>query len=141
MKTVSEINLELEDNEWPYTYTDHDRQIVRAIVFDENDFLKVNDEKEKLDINLPKKKCHWFCFNEPKGKIVLSVPADYENKIKIDSGYGTIKIGKFSNAKMDITADYGDITIGSVYDVVINEDYGDIEIGSIYNYLKMYFLI
>lgn len=37
MKTVSEINLELEDNEWPYTYTDHDRQIVRAIVFDEND--------------------------------------------------------------------------------------------------------
>ena len=107
------------------------------VVYDENDKLKVNDATEKLDINLPKKKCHWFCFNEPKGKIVLSIPADYANKIKINSGYGSIKVGKFSNAKMDITADYGDITIGSVYDVVINEDYGDIKIGNIYNYLKI----
>jgi len=30
-----EITIELKDNEWPYEYTDHDRQIVRAIVFDE----------------------------------------------------------------------------------------------------------
>ena len=39
MKTVQEINIELEDNEWPYTYTDHDRQIVRAIVFDDKGFF------------------------------------------------------------------------------------------------------
>jgi len=30
-----EITIELKDNEWPFEYTDHDRQIVRAIVFDE----------------------------------------------------------------------------------------------------------
>ena len=30
-----ELYLALEDREWPFTYTDHDRQIVRAIVFDE----------------------------------------------------------------------------------------------------------
>ena len=30
-----ELYLELEDREWPFTYTDHDRQIVRAIVFDD----------------------------------------------------------------------------------------------------------
>ena len=39
MQTVSgqpkEIYLELEDREWPFTFTNHDRQIVRAIVFDE----------------------------------------------------------------------------------------------------------
>ncbi len=29
-----ELRLELQDNEWPFTYTDHDRQIVRAIVID-----------------------------------------------------------------------------------------------------------
>lgn len=32
---MNEIYLELKDNEWPFTYTDHDRQIVRAIVFDD----------------------------------------------------------------------------------------------------------
>lgn len=34
-KQPEELRLELEDREWPLTYTDHDRQIVRAIVFDD----------------------------------------------------------------------------------------------------------
>jgi len=34
-----ELYLELEDREWPFTYTDHDRQIVRAIVFDDEGWL------------------------------------------------------------------------------------------------------
>ena len=34
-KEPEELRLELEDGEWPFTYTDHDRQIVRAIVFDD----------------------------------------------------------------------------------------------------------
>lgn len=31
----SEIRIDLQDNQWPFEYTDHDRQIVRAIVFDD----------------------------------------------------------------------------------------------------------
>lgn len=31
----SELLLHLQDNEWPFEYTDHDRLIARAIVFDE----------------------------------------------------------------------------------------------------------
>ncbi|MBR1931581.1 MAG: NUDIX hydrolase [Lachnospiraceae bacterium] len=38
METDSEISIELQDSEWPFTYTDHDRQIVRAIVFDEDGY-------------------------------------------------------------------------------------------------------
>ena len=30
----SELKLELEDTEWPFTYTDHDREIARAVVVD-----------------------------------------------------------------------------------------------------------
>ena len=33
------LYLELEDGEWPFTYTDHDREIVRAIVFDKDGFF------------------------------------------------------------------------------------------------------
>ena len=29
-----ELNISLEDREWPFTYTDHDRQIVRGVVCD-----------------------------------------------------------------------------------------------------------
>lgn len=34
MKAPEEIRIELEDREWPLDYIDHDREIVRAIVFD-----------------------------------------------------------------------------------------------------------
>lgn len=33
--------LELRDNEWPLSYIDHDREIVRAIVYDDNYFYFV----------------------------------------------------------------------------------------------------
>ena len=39
MKELPEIYIELEDNEWPFTYTDHDRLIARAVVFDDNGWL------------------------------------------------------------------------------------------------------
>lgn len=35
MKNQNMLCLELQDTEWPLTYTDHDRQIVRAIVYDD----------------------------------------------------------------------------------------------------------
>lgn len=33
------LTLELQDREWPFTYTDHDRNIARAIVYDGEGFL------------------------------------------------------------------------------------------------------
>ena len=35
---MSELNIELKDNEWPLTTIDHDRNIVRAIVVDDEGF-------------------------------------------------------------------------------------------------------
>ena len=34
-----ELRIHLEDNEWPLEYIDHDRQIVRAIVFDDSGYF------------------------------------------------------------------------------------------------------
>ena len=33
---TEEIRIELKDEEWPYTFTDHDRNIVRGIVYDDD---------------------------------------------------------------------------------------------------------
>ena len=32
---ADELFLELKDEEWPFEYTDHDRDVVRAVVFDD----------------------------------------------------------------------------------------------------------
>ena len=34
-----EILIELQDTEWEYKFTDHDREIVRAIVYDDNGYF------------------------------------------------------------------------------------------------------
>ena len=39
LENQSEINIYLQDEEWPFEYTDHDRQIARAIVFDDNGYF------------------------------------------------------------------------------------------------------
>lgn len=36
---MQELIFNLQDEEWPFTYTDHDREIVRAIVFDEKGYF------------------------------------------------------------------------------------------------------
>ena len=35
----SELLIELQDHEWPLEFTDHDRQIVRAVVYDDKGYL------------------------------------------------------------------------------------------------------
>ena len=39
MQNQAELNIELCDTEWPFSYTDHDRLIVRALVFDAEGFF------------------------------------------------------------------------------------------------------
>lgn len=39
MDRHTELKIHLEDNEWPFEYTDHDRPIVRAIVFDNEGYF------------------------------------------------------------------------------------------------------
>lgn len=46
---MEEIALYLKDNEWPFEFVSHDRQIVRAIVFNEDKnlyFVRVNRDDE-----------------------------------------------------------------------------------------------
>ncbi len=39
MKNYEELYIELSDEEWPFLYTDHDRNIVRAIVVDDEGYF------------------------------------------------------------------------------------------------------
>lgn len=41
-KAKKPLYIELQDTEWPFTYTDHDRQVVRAIVVDADGYFYFN---------------------------------------------------------------------------------------------------
>lgn len=47
MENQKELYIELQDEEWEFTYTDHDRQIARAIVVDDDGFFYfVREERD-----------------------------------------------------------------------------------------------
>ena len=46
MRQGRELFLSLEDGEWPFTYTDHDRQIVRGVVWDGEYFYFVRVRRD-----------------------------------------------------------------------------------------------
>ena len=49
LETITELNLELQYTQWKYEYIDHDRNIVRAIVYDEEYnfyFVRANRDDE-----------------------------------------------------------------------------------------------
>ena len=49
MNDNEELYLELKDEEWPFEYTSHDRQIVRAVVFDNDKnfyFVRANRDDD-----------------------------------------------------------------------------------------------
>ena len=39
IKNVTELNISLKDQEWPLEYINHDRQIVRSIVYDDKGYF------------------------------------------------------------------------------------------------------
>mgnify|MGYP003303064327 CR=1 FL=1 len=48
-KTIETLYIELKDNEWDFHYIDHDRQIARAIVYDDEGyfyFVRVNRDDD-----------------------------------------------------------------------------------------------
>ena len=42
IRPIESLYIELQDTEWPFTYTDHDREIVRAIVVDADGYFYFN---------------------------------------------------------------------------------------------------
>ena len=46
MSMMEQLYLELEDKQWPFQYVSHDRQIARAIVFDDAGFYFVRVQRD-----------------------------------------------------------------------------------------------
>ncbi len=109
---------------------------IKLEIYSDYEGYKV-DDSNILDINVPTKKCHFFCFNLKQSKVVLYIPVEYSNNITIDSDYGDIDVGEIPNAKLDIDSDFGDMTIGSVYNLKVAADFGDIRVESVNNYLNI----
>lgn len=104
---------------------------IKVIVYSEQKKTTINVENNKLVIKSDSKRCRGLCFNTKIDKIVVYIPSNYINNIKIKVDSGDIKVGKFTNLVLDVETDAGDIDIDTIKKAKIKTDAGDIDINEI----------
>lgn len=108
---------------------------IQVIIYgeDESD-VKIDLSNSKLNIDYThKNRFALFNFGVTKNDIIIYIPANYSNEIKIKNNYGRCEIIDLENATVDIDCDAGDVELGKVKNVNVKCDYGNINIKDILN--------
>ena len=105
-----------------------DTENIRAVVYGEQDYIKVETSFDILRIQANEKSCIGFCFNQKSARIEIYLPENFNGNIDIKNDYGDIFVDEFLNADINVEEDCGDVKIlgGNIVDVENN--YGDIEV-------------
>ncbi len=104
---------------------------VHVTAYGENERdITVNFSDGKLKVDYPQKH-RFFNWSVVKNNIIVSLPSDYENGIKVKSDYGNVDICTLPKASIDVECDYGNMTAGKVKTAVIGNDCGDVEIETV----------
>lgn len=102
--------------------------LVRVVIYGDEDLLTISDDSTELYISLENKKCFGFCFNVKQNKIEVYLPADYSKDIIINNNYGDIELAEFENSNIEINEDCGDVYIKNGNKIIVKNSYGDIKI-------------
>ena len=101
MNRFEELDLSLQDTEWPFTYTDHDREIVRAIVVDDAGYFYFN-RLERDDVF-----CHGTVIETAGGGVEAGEALDDAIRRKLREELG---------AEVEILAEIG--TVSDYYNLI-----------------------
>ena len=124
------------------------KQDAGDIIFEktEKDYFKVlcygddiNDVKlelinGKLNIDYKhKENNNFFNFKSTSNDIIVYIPSNYSNDIKIKNNCGDCDIPDLENASVNIDCDAGDVEIGKIKNANVQCDYGNIKINEVLN--------
>ena len=120
-------NIVINSNASKVEIKESENNTIKVEVYGKENKLKIND-KNQLEIEYKEEKCHFFCFNREIGRIVIYLPEDYENNLKIENDLGNVEVGKFENINLNIKEDAGNISIEEAKNVIVDNDCGHIKI-------------
>ena len=109
---------------------------VKVVLYGENEGdaqVELNNGKLTIDNTHNRRSFVFFNFGVTKNDIIIYVPSNYSNDIKIKNDYGECEITDLENATVNINCDAGNVEIGKIRNATIKCDYGNIEIKEIMN--------
>lgn len=109
---------------------------IKVVLYGENEEdakVELNNGKLNIDNSHSKKGFSFFSFGGKKNDIIVYLPSDYSNEIKIENDAGECKITDLENATVNISCDAGNVEVGKIKNAILKCDYGNIEIKEITN--------
>ncbi len=128
-------NIEIKQDAGDIIFRETSNNYIQVVVYGENENdIDVNLNENKLNIDyLQTKRFALFNFGNAKNDIIVYIPSNYSNEIKIRNNYGKCEIIDLENASVNIDCDAGDVEVGKIKNAIIKCDYGNIKIKEILN--------
>lgn len=128
-------NIDIKNDAGDIIFKESENDYIQVVLYGENeDEAKVTLNNGMLNIDYTKKVRFAFInFGTVENDIIIYLPANYENNIKIKNDYGNCEIVDLANANVNIECDAGNVNIGKIKDATVKCDYGNIKIKEILN--------
>lgn len=128
-------NINVKQDAGDIIFKESENEHIRIIVYGANqEEVDVGIDNYNLNIDYKQKRNFVFWnFGTMKSDIIIYLPADYSNDIKINNDYGVCELPDLENASVDIDCDAGDVILGKIKDAKIKCDYGNVQIKEVLN--------
>lgn len=125
-------SIEIKQDAGDVTIKESPNDEIRVILYGEREEdanVNLNDNKLTIDFSHKKK----FKFKEKLNDIVIYIPSNYSDEIKIVNNAGECNMGDFEETTIDFEFNAGNVVIGKIKNAKIKCDVGNIEINEVLN--------
>lgn len=134
LEDIKEIDIKQDAGDILVKETTED--YIKVVLYGENEGdaqVELNNGKLTIDNTHNRRSFVFFNFGVTKNDIIIYVPYNYSNDIKIKNDYGECELTDLENATVNIDCDAGNVELGKIKNATIKCDYGNIEIKEIRN--------
>lgn len=125
-------NIEIREDAGDVIIKETSDDYIKVVLYgDDNNDAKVDLNNGKLNVDNTHKKTK--LFGGRKNEIIIYIPSNYSNEIKIKNNYGKCEITDLENSTLNINCDAGDVEVGKIKNATIKCNYGNIEVKEILN--------
>ena len=125
-------NIEIREDAGDVIIKETSDDNIKVVLYgDDSNDAKVDLNNGKLNVDNTHKKTK--LFGGRKNEIIIYIPSNYSNEIKVKNNYGNCEITDLENSTLNINCDAGDVEVGKIKNATIKCNYGNIEVKEILN--------
>lgn len=132
-------NIEVLSSAGDVKIEESDDSNVRVLVYGKEDSgLKVNLENGKLKVDYREhQKHHIISFGGYLSEVIVYIPNTYDKELNLKLDYGDLDITSLEKASIKVKESCGNIKLGKVKNIEVDNDYGNVKIEEVLNKLNI----